>query len=85
MPAKLIFQAEKIFSNFSLSCRKCGEKHGEDQQNIQRAIEHYSAKWYEYTYPAATNVAGNEGGMEYPGIVFCHMDSKGGSLWGVRP
>jgi len=47
------------------------------------AIEHYSAKWYEYTYPAATNVAGNEGAMEYPGIVFCHMDSKGGDLWGV--
>lgn len=29
------------------------------------------------------NVAGNEGGMEYPGIVFCHMDSKGYDLWGV--
>ena len=39
------------------------------------SIEHYSKKWYEYTYPAAVNVAGNEGGMEYPGIVFCHMDS----------
>jgi hypothetical protein len=30
----------------------------------------------EYPYPAATNVAGNEGGMEYPGIVFCSWESK---------
>ena len=47
------------------------------------SIEHYSEKWFEYPYPAATNVAGNEGGMEYPGIVFCHMNSKGEDLWGV--
>lgn len=47
------------------------------------SIEHYSEKWYEYPYPAATNVAGNEGGMEYPGIVFCHWESRGKSLWGV--
>ena len=47
------------------------------------SIEHYSKKWFEYPYPAATNVAGNEGGMEYPGIVFCHRNSKGEELWGV--
>lgn len=47
------------------------------------SIEHYSKQWYEYTYPAATNVAGNEGGMEYPGIVFCEFTSKGEELWGV--
>lgn len=56
---------------------------GRSTEYTKAAIEHYSAKWYEYTYPAATNVAGNEGGMEYPGIVFCHMDSKGEDLWGV--
>ncbi|PKF72396.1 M1 family metallopeptidase [Chryseobacterium sp. PMSZPI] len=56
---------------------------GRSTEYTKAAIEHYSKKWYEYTYPAATNVAGNEGGMEYPGIVFCHMDSKGESLWGV--
>lgn len=56
---------------------------GRSTEYTKSAIEHYSAKWYEYTYPAATNVAGNEGGMEYPGIVFCHMDSKGEELWGV--
>lgn len=56
---------------------------GRSTEYTKAAIEHYSQKWYEYTYPAATNVAGNEGGMEYPGIVFCHMDSKGEDLWGV--
>lgn len=56
---------------------------GRSTEYTKASIEHYSAKWYEYTYPAATNVAGNEGGMEYPGIVFCHMDSKGEDLWGV--
>lgn len=56
---------------------------GRSTEYTKAAIEHYSGKWFEYPYPAATNVAGNEGGMEYPGIVFCHMSSKGESLWGV--
>lgn len=47
------------------------------------SIENYSKRWFEYPYPAATNVAGNEGGMEYPGIVFCSWESKGEGLWGV--
>ncbi|WP_320814964.1 M1 family metallopeptidase [Flavobacterium sp.] len=47
------------------------------------SIEGYSKRWFEYPYPAAINVAGNEGGMEYPGIVFCKYSSKGSSLWGV--
>ena len=47
------------------------------------SIEHYSKKWLEYPYPAAINVAGNQGGMEYPGIVFCSWKSKNKSLWGV--
>ncbi|AZA85099.1 peptidase M1 [Chryseobacterium lactis] len=60
-----------------------GKAWGRSTEYTKAAIEHYSNKWYGYTYPAATNVAGNEGGMEYPGIVFCHMDSKGEELWGV--
>lgn len=47
------------------------------------SIEHYSHKWFEFPYPAATNVAGIVGGMEYPGIVFCGHQAKGASLWGV--
>ena len=61
-----------------------GEKAwGRSTEYTKASIEHYSEKWFEYPYPAATNVAGNEGGMEYPGIVFCHMNSKGEGLWGV--
>jgi len=47
------------------------------------SVENYSKRWFEFPYPAATNVAGNEGGMEYPGIVFCDLNSKGAELWGV--
>lgn len=50
---------------------------------VKGAIEHYSTKWFEFPYPAATNVAGIVGGMEYPGIVFCGYTSAGGGLWGV--
>src|SRR5436190_4003699 len=50
---------------------------------VKGAIEHYSNKWFEFPYPAATNVAGIVGGMEYPGIVFCGYTSAGGNLWGV--
>lgn len=48
----------------------------------KRSIE-LSSRWYEYTYPVATNVAGVVGGMEYPGIVFCHYGARGASLWSV--
>jgi hypothetical protein len=47
------------------------------------SIENYSKRWFEYPYPAATNVAGNEGGMEYPGIIFCDYTSTEEGLWGV--
>jgi hypothetical protein len=56
---------------------------GRSSEYVKAAIEHYSKQWFEYPYPAATNVAGNEGGMEYPGIVFCGWESKGKDLWGV--
>jgi hypothetical protein len=50
---------------------------------VKGSIEHYSTKWFEFPYPAATNVAGIVGGMEYPGIVFCGYGASGGGLWGV--
>lgn len=50
---------------------------------VKGSIEHYSKKWFEYPYPAATNVAGIVGGMEYPGIVFCSHADSGTGLWGV--
>lgn len=59
------------------------EAWGRSTEFTKASIENYSKRWLEYTYPVATNVAGNEGGMEYPGIVFCGWESKGEDLWGV--
>jgi hypothetical protein len=47
------------------------------------SVENYSKRWFEYPYATATNVAGNEGGMEYPAIVFCDWKSKDRELWRV--
>ncbi|MCU0449064.1 MAG: M1 family metallopeptidase [Bernardetiaceae bacterium] len=47
------------------------------------SIEHYSQTWFEYPYPAAVNVAGIVGGMEYPGVSFCGAEAEGPGLWGV--
>ena len=56
---------------------------GRSTEYVKGAIELYSSKWFEYTYPVATNVAGIVGGMEYPGIVFCGSDNHNGDLWEV--
>ena len=56
---------------------------GRSTEYTKASIEHYSKKWLEYPYPAAINVAGNQGGMEYPGIVFCDWMDKNEALWGV--
>jgi Peptidase family M1 domain len=50
---------------------------------VKACIEFYSKYVYEFSYPAASNIAGVVGGMEYPGIVFCDFKSKGEDLWGV--
>lgn len=50
---------------------------------IKGSIENYSKRWFEYPYPAATNVASNVGGMEYPGIVFCGSRAETEDLFGV--
>lgn len=47
------------------------------------SIEIFSKDWFEYPYPTAINVAGPVGGMEYPGIVFCHWKATGKVLWMV--
>ncbi|SFI21773.1 M1 family metallopeptidase [Halpernia frigidisoli] len=59
------------------------EAWGRSTEYVKYSIENMSKRWFSFTYPNATNVAGNEGGMEYPGIVFCDYRSKGKSLWGV--
>jgi hypothetical protein len=59
------------------------EAWGRSTEFSKAVIENYSKRWFEYPYPAATNVAGIVGGMEYPGIVFCDYKDKGKSLFGV--
>lgn len=49
----------------------------------KNAVEIYSKDWFPYPYEVATNVGAHEGGMEYPGIVFCSYKSKNDDLWGV--
>ena len=56
---------------------------GRSTEYSKASIEHYSEKWFEYPYPNAVNVASNVGGMEYPGLNFCHYKSTAGGLWGV--
>ncbi|WP_304235235.1 M1 family metallopeptidase [Jiulongibacter sediminis] len=56
---------------------------GRSTEYVKASIEFYSDYLMEYTYPAATNVAGVVSGMEYPGIVFCGAEDKGAALWGV--
>jgi hypothetical protein len=50
---------------------------------VKKSIEFNSAKWFEFTYPTASNVAGICAGMEYPGVIFCGWRDQGESLWGV--
>jgi hypothetical protein len=50
---------------------------------VKGSIENYSRRWFVYPYPCASNIAGNVGGMEYPGIVFCGSDRESESLFGV--
>ncbi len=50
---------------------------------LKHSIEIFSKNWFPYPYPTATTVGGPVGGMEYPGIVFCHWKAKGKSLWMV--
>ena len=56
---------------------------GRSTEYVKASIEHYSSKWFEYPYPNAVNVASNVGGMEYPGVSFCHASSHGQDLWEV--
>ena len=56
---------------------------GRSTEYVKGCIELYSNKWFSFSYPVATNVAGIVGGMEYPGIVFCSWRSGGAGLWGV--
>ena len=59
------------------------ESWGRSTEYTKYSIENYSRRWYNYPYPVAVNVAGNIGGMEYPGIVFCGANAKEDQLFSV--
>jgi len=63
--------------------RKDGNDWRRSTEFTKASIEFYSNYLFEFPYPAATNVAGIVGGMEYPGIVFCGAGATEGGLWGV--
>lgn len=56
---------------------------GRSTEYVKGAIEIFSRDWFEYPYPAAINVAGPVGGMEYPGIVFCWWQLYNRTMWYV--
>jgi hypothetical protein len=56
---------------------------GRSTEYTKASIENYSKRWFEYPYPAATNVAGNEGEWNILESFFCSWESKGADLWGV--
>ena len=47
------------------------------------SVEFYSNTYFPYPYHNAINVAASVGGMEYPGVSFCHYQSKSADLWDV--
>ena len=50
---------------------------------LRHSVRYYSEQWYPYPYPVAINVAGLALGMEYPMIVFCAYQARGGFLFAV--
>ncbi len=52
-------------------------------QCVKKTIEYNSRQWYPYPWPTAVNVAARQGGMEYPGMVFCNWHDGGISLLGI--
>ena len=76
------FYPEEGIGNGPATGQEAGWEHSTEY--VQHSIEHYSDMWdAPYPYPTATNVAGIVGGMEYPMIVFCSVEARGPSLFGV--
>jgi len=71
--------AQSVYSSESADAKAWGRS----TEFVKACIELYSGEWFPFTYPVATNVAGIVAGMEYPGIVFCGGDQRGGGLWDV--
>ncbi len=82
LPSGKKSMAVSVYAKESAS-RKDGNDWRRSTEFTKASIEFYSNYLFEFPYPAATNVAGIVGGMEYPGIVFCGAGATEGGLWGV--
>jgi len=56
---------------------------GGSTRAIKHSIEFYSQMLFPYPYPAMSNINGPEGGMEYPGIIFCGGRTSPKGMFGV--
>lgn len=59
------------------------DEDGGSTRYIKHSIEFYSDWLYPYPYPVMSNINGPEGGMEYPGIIFCGGRTSPKGLFGV--
>ncbi len=56
---------------------------GRSTEYLKNAVENFSRRWAVYPYPAAVNVAGPVGGMEYPALVFDDARIGGKTLFAL--
>ncbi|MEX0876924.1 MAG: M1 family metallopeptidase [Phycisphaerales bacterium] len=59
------------------------DEDGGSTRYVKHAVEFYSDFLFPYPYPAMSNINGPEGGMEYPGIIFCGSRTNPRGLFGV--
>ncbi|MBL4590439.1 MAG: M1 family metallopeptidase [Phycisphaerales bacterium] len=59
------------------------DEDGGSSRAVKHSIEFYSEFLYPYQYPVMSNINGPEGGMEYPGIIFCGGRTSSKGMLGV--
>lgn len=72
-------------SFFPKEAKVWGNDHedGGSTRYIKHSIEFYSDFLFPYPYRVMSNINGPEGGMEYPGIIFCGSRNNARGLFGV--
>ncbi len=56
---------------------------GGSSRVLKHSVEFYSDFLFPYPYPVMSNINGPEGGMEYPGIIFCGGRTSPDGMFGV--
>lgn len=56
---------------------------GRSTEFVKDAVQNFSRRWYPFPWPAAINVGGPTGGMEYPGMAFDGEQLRGKPLFWV--